>query len=116
VASLRRASRCATIRLVLVAVAMFELRIEYAQSLKEKRMVVKSLRDKLRNRFEIAANEVALQDVHQRARLAVAFIALDHGTCDALLEKIRGFVETNTDAVLTGWTADKLDFDETADF
>jgi elongation factor G len=41
---------------MIVAVALFELHIEYAQSLKDKRMVVKSLRDRLRNEFKVAAN------------------------------------------------------------
>jgi uncharacterized protein YlxP (DUF503 family) len=99
---------------MLVVVALFEIHIEYAQSLKEKRMVVKSLRDKLRNRFEIAANEVALQDLHQRARLAVAFIAHDHAAADANLDRIQSFVESNTDATVAGWTSEKLEFDEEA--
>lgn len=76
-------------------------------------MVVKSLRDKLRHRFEIAASEVGLQDVHQRARLAVSFITNEHATADALLAKIEEFVESHTDATLAGWTSEKLDFDET---
>jgi uncharacterized protein YlxP (DUF503 family) len=97
---------------MLVVVALFELHIEFAQSLKEKRMVVKSLRDKLRNRFEVAANEVGLQDLHQRARLAVAFIAHDHGGADANLDRIQSFVESNTDATVAGWTSEKLEFDE----
>ncbi len=97
---------------MLVVAAIFEIHIEYAQSLKEKRMVVKSLREKLRSRFEIAANEVALQDVHQRARLAICFIAHDNANADANLDKIHSFVESNTDAVLAGWTSEKLEFDE----
>lgn len=99
---------------MLVVAAIFEIHIEYAQSLKEKRMVVKSLRDKLRHRFEISASEVALQDLHQRARIAVAFVTNDGSTADALLDKIRSFVESNTDAVLAGWTSERLDFDEMA--
>ena len=99
---------------MLVTVALFELHIEFAQSLKDKRMVVKSLRDRLRNRFEIAANEVALQDVHQRARLAISYISLDHATADARLDKIINFIESNTDATLVGWTSEKLEFDPEA--
>jgi uncharacterized protein YlxP (DUF503 family) len=97
---------------VVVTVAIVELHIEGAQSLKEKRMVVKSLRDKLRHRFEISANEVAFQDLHQRARIGVAFITSDHPSADAMLEKIASFVETNADARTMGWTSEKLDFDE----
>ena len=96
-----------------VAVALFELHIEFASSLKDKRMVVKSLRDKLRHRFEISAAEVGLQDVHQRARLAVSFIVLEHAQADAKLEKIEEFIASNTDATLVGSTSEKLEFDET---
>lgn len=97
---------------MLVVAAIFEIHIEYAQSLKEKRMVVKSLRDKLRSHFEISASEVAFQDLHQRSRIAIAFVTGNGPTADALLDKIHSFVETNTDAVLAGWMSEKLEFDE----
>ena len=98
---------------MLVAVGIYEIHIPYAQSLKDKRQVVKSLRDKLRSRFEVSANEVAFQDVHQRARLAICFIAHDQANADANLDKILSFIESNTDGTLAGWTSEKLDFDET---
>jgi uncharacterized protein YlxP (DUF503 family) len=97
---------------MIVVVAICELHIEGAESLKEKRMVVKSLRDKLRHRFEIAANEVALQDLHQRARIGIAFIASDNRSADSMLEKISLFVEDHAEARVAGWTSEKLDFDE----
>lgn len=97
---------------MVVAVALFELHIEYSQSLKEKRMVVKSLKDKLRHRFEISAAEVGLQDVHQRARLAVSFITLSRQQAEAKLEHIEEFIASNTDATLVGSTSEKLEFDE----
>src|ERR1700753_2665512 len=99
---------------MLVAVALFEINIPYAQSLKEKRMVVKSLRDKLRNRFEISAAEVGLHDLHQRARLGLSFVSSDHGTVDGIFEKLLGFIESNLEGSLTGWTTEVLEFDENA--
>jgi uncharacterized protein len=93
-----------------VAVALFELHIEYAQSLKEKRMVVKSLRDKLRHRFEISAAEVGLQDVHQHAQLGVSFVTGSRQVAESLMEKIEAFVDDNTDAVVSGWTSELLEF------
>ncbi len=75
-------------------------------------MVVKSLRDRLRSRFEVSANEVALQDVHQRARLAICFIAHDQANADTQLDRILNFVETNVDGTLAGWTSEKLEFDD----
>ena len=99
---------------MLVAVALFELHIEFAESLKDKRMVVKSLRDKLRNRFPISVAEVGLQDVHQRSRMALSFVTSDKTFAESTLEKVQTFIESNTDAVLAGWTQELLDFDETA--
>jgi len=100
---------------MVVAVALFEIHIEFAQSLKDKRQVVRSLKDKLRHTFRISANEVALQDVHQRARIAISFVADRHDSADSLLDQIQNYVESHTDAVLAGWTSEKLDFDENAD-
>ena len=99
---------------MIVAVALFELHIEYAQSLKEKRMVVRSLRDKLRRRFNVSANEVAFHDLHQRARLAISFVADRKDSADSLLDRMQTFVESNANAVLAGWTSEKLEFDEEA--
>jgi uncharacterized protein YlxP (DUF503 family) len=99
---------------MLVAIALFEIHIPHAQSLKEKRMVVKGLRDRLRNRFEISAAEVGMQDLHQRARLAVTFIALDRAGVDGMLERIQSLVESGSDGIMTGWTREVLDFDENA--
>lgn len=96
---------------MIVAVALIDLHIEYAQSLKEKRMVVKSLRDKLRHRFEISAAEVGMQDVHQHARIGISFVTGSKPTAEALLEKIQDFVEANTDAVVSGWTSELLEFE-----
>jgi uncharacterized protein len=96
---------------MLVAVALFELHIPHAQSLKDKRMVVRSVRDKLRN-LDLSVKEVALHNLHQRTRIAASFIALDNATADAVLEKIQSIVQSNGDATMTGWSAEKLDFDE----
>ncbi|MEO8381806.1 MAG: DUF503 domain-containing protein [Acidobacteriota bacterium] len=100
---------------MIVCVALFELHIDYAESLKDKRQVVRSLRDRLRGNFHVSANEVALQDLHQRARMAVSFIADRNDSADSMLDRIQKFVEDHANAVLAGWTSEKLDFDEEAD-
>jgi uncharacterized protein len=100
--------------MMLVAVAMFELHIEYAASLKDKRMVVKSLRDKLRAHFPISVAEVGLQDIHQRARLGLSFVTTDRDYAQSMFEKLQSFIDDHTDAVLAGWTQELLEFDEEA--
>lgn len=100
---------------MIVVVSLVELHIEFAQSLKDKRMVVRSVRDKLRRRFNVSANEVAYQDLLQRARLAVSFVADRRDSADSLLDTLQQFVESHADATVVGWTSEMLDFDEEAD-
>lgn len=94
-----------------IGVALFELHIPHAQSLKEKRMVVKSLRDKIRNRFEVSVAEVAMQELHQRARLATSVVSGDGPSIEKVLSSIERFIESNEDAGLVGWTQEVMDFD-----
>ena len=98
---------------MVVGVAVFEIHIPEAQSLKEKRMVVKSLRDRIRNRFEISAAEVALQDLHQRSRIAVSVVSSDEKTIARILEELVTFIEQ--EASLLGWNHEIIHFDEATD-
>jgi uncharacterized protein YlxP (DUF503 family) len=96
---------------MLVVVAAFDLDIDFAQSLKDKRQVVRSLKDKLRARFDLSVIEAGFQDVHQRARLAVAFLAHDHAYADSTLDKIEAFVEANADAAVGDFTIEKIELE-----
>ena len=99
---------------MLVSVALFEIHIPYAQSLKEKRMVVKSLRDRIRNKFAVSVAEVALQELHQRARLGIAIVTSEGGNAGAILENIFRFVDSHAEATLTGWQTEMMEFEDTA--
>ena len=76
----------------------FRLRAEWVHSLKEKRMIVKSLITQLQNRFHVSAAEIDEQDTHQIAVIGIAAIVPNHAMADSLMDKISSFVETNTDA------------------
>ena len=52
-----------------------ELRIEHAHSLKEKRHVVRSLKDRLREKFNISIAEIDDMDIHNSAVLAAAVVS-----------------------------------------
>ena len=47
--------------------------------------------------------------------MAVSFIADRTDSADSLLDKIQQYVEGHSNAVLAGWTSEKLDFDEETD-
>jgi uncharacterized protein len=60
---------------MVVGVIVWELEIFGSHSLKDKRRVVKSLKDRLQARFKVSAAETAHQDLWQRAELAACVVA-----------------------------------------
>ncbi len=56
-------------------------------SLKEKRSVVRPVLAELRRRFEVAVAEAGHLDLHRRALLGVACVAVDHGHVTELLDR-----------------------------
>jgi uncharacterized protein len=85
---------------MVIAYAVFDIHLPGCRGLKEKRMVVKSLKSRIRNEFEISAAEVGSQDLLQRAQLGVAAVGPDQQPLDALLQHVLRFVEENLDGEL----------------
>jgi len=80
-----------------VGVLTIELRIEHAHSLKEKRHVVKGLKERLRGKFNVSVAEIDDIDLHNSAVLAVATVSSSR----PFAEKVLQAVERET-ADLTG--------------
>ena len=76
----------------------FRLHAPWVHSLKEKRMIVKSIIAKLQNKFHVSAAEVEEQDTHQIIVIGVATIIPDQGYADSLMDEISRFVEENCEA------------------
>ena len=72
---------------MIVGLLSIELHIPYAQSLKEKRMVLRGLKDRLK-KFNVAIAEVAYQDVWQRAGLGVVTISTAQDHADRELQAV----------------------------
>lgn len=81
-----------------VAVMAFRLRASWVHSLKEKRMIVKSLVSRIQNNFHVSVVEAAEQDTHQIIVIGVAAVVPNSGKADSLMDSISAFVEENTDA------------------
>lgn len=71
-----------------IGVLTLELHIEDAHSLKEKRHVVKGLKDRLRNRFNVAVAEIDHQDSWQRAVVAAVTVSGDRVHAESVLQKV----------------------------
>ncbi len=71
-----------------VGVLTLEIQIPYAHSLKEKRAVVRKIRDRLRARFNVAVAELDHQDVWQHATLGVVSISESQPLLESVFRQV----------------------------
>ena len=87
---------------MVVAALTWDLSLPGCSSLKEKRSVVRSLKDRLRHKFNVSVAETGFQDVHERARISMALVASDGRVAEQLLDRVDRFVQENARAVIVG--------------
>ena len=87
---------------MVVGIVRIELHLPGARSLKDKRQVVRALKDRLRG-LHAAVAEVAHQDLWQRAALGVAVVGPDGGQVHELLNAVRRQVEQAYAAQVVDW-------------
>lgn len=74
------------------------LLIPEARSLKDKRRVVKSLKDQLRNRFNCSVAETDHHDLWQRAQVSIVVVSNESAHANTQLNEIFRFVESRLGA------------------
>ena len=77
-------------------------------SLKDKRRVVLSLKDRIRNGHNVSVAEVGGLDEHRRAVLGVAMVSNDLRYVQGALDKIVELISGVPTVVLEDWTVDFL--------
>ena len=77
-----------------------ELRIEHAHSLKEKRHVVRSLKDRLREKFNISIAEIDDMDLHNSAVLAAAVVSPSKDFAAKVLDAVEREAESQLGPML----------------
>jgi len=71
-----------------IGVLTLELRLENSHSLKDKRHVVQSLKERLRNKFNVAVAEIDYQDLWARAAVAAVTVSSDHVHAEKVLQAV----------------------------
>jgi len=72
-----------------IGLLTLEIHLPQAHSLKEKRLVVRKMKDRLRARFNVAVAELDHQNLWQRARLGVVSISSDPTHLESLLNAVQ---------------------------
>ena len=80
---------------MVIGVVSWALYIAGAQSLKDKRGVIKSMKDRMHNEFNVSVAETAHHDTWQTAELTACVVAVDRVHAERVLQQVDRFVESN---------------------
>lgn len=82
---------------MIIGTAKITIYAPWVHSLKEKRMIVKSLCAKIRNKFNVSIAEVEAQDIHQTIVLGFACVTSEASMTDSIIDNVVNFIESNTE-------------------
>jgi uncharacterized protein YlxP (DUF503 family) len=88
---------------MVVGTLSLKLAIFGSYSLKDKRRVVSSLKDRLKGRFNVSVAEVGSLDHRQQAELGVAMVANEGRFVESALDKLVDYVRQDTAAALVDY-------------
>ncbi|MFA6939808.1 MAG: DUF503 domain-containing protein [Clostridiaceae bacterium] len=82
---------------MIIGTGKIKLHINYSHSLKEKRMVVRSIKSRVVNKFNVSIAEVEDNDIHQIIVLGVASVSNSKSVADSEIQNVFNFIEDNFD-------------------
>jgi hypothetical protein len=91
-----------------VGVITLELRLDESHSLKDKRHFVKSLKDRLRTKFNVSVAEIDYQDLWQRGLVAVVTVSPDQAFAEQVLQNVEREAASLLGPMLVGVTTEWL--------
>lgn len=93
---------------MVIGVLRVKLAVFEAMSLKDKRRVVKSLKERLRNQFNVAVAEVGSLDHRQQAELGLAVVANEARFVESCLDKMVEYIRHDRSASLVDYESELL--------
>ena len=91
---------------MVVGILQVELRIDWAHSLKDKRSVVASLKDRLHREHQVSVAEIATQDNPQVATIGIAIAGSDATYVRSMIDRILDRLREHRDAVLSDFASE----------
>ena len=91
-----------------IGVITLALRLDESHSLKDKRHFVKSLKDRLRSKFNVAVAEIDYQDLWQRGLVAVVTVSSDQARAEQVLQNVERDAALLLGPLLVGTTTEWL--------
>ena len=85
-----------------IGVLTLEIFVEHSHSLKDKRHVVKGLKDRLRERFNVSVAEIDYLDSWQNSVVAAVTVSRDRAHAEQVLQAVEAHAESVLGGALTG--------------
>lgn len=86
---------------MIIATAKISLKADWCHSLKEKRMVVNKIIDKVSSRFNVSISEVEDLDLHNSIVLGIVNVSNSTAYGDSVIQKVINFIENTSEAYIT---------------
>jgi len=85
---------------MIIGTAKVYLYADWIHSLKEKRMIVKSIIDKTKHKFNVSIAEVENQDYHKSIVIGIACITNSSRLANSIIQNVVDYIESNTEALV----------------
>lgn len=82
---------------MIIGTAEIVIRVSWANSLKEKRMVARSILAKIKNKFNVSAAEVESMDEHKKLTIGIACVTNSTKKADEIINEVVNFIYDNTE-------------------
>ncbi len=82
---------------MIAAKITFEIFLNGVNSLKEKRRIINSLKDSLKNNFNISISEIDYEDLWQRSKFLIGIVGKDLTSMEKKIQKIFNFLKEKND-------------------
>jgi uncharacterized protein YlxP (DUF503 family) len=93
---------------MVIGILQIDLILHDSQSLKDKRIVLKSLKTRLHNNFNVAISELDHQEKWQKALLGIASIGNEKKAIDTMLANIVNFINREKSVEISDYTTELL--------
>ncbi len=93
---------------MIIGVLTVELHLGEANSLKDKRRVLKSIIERTKNRFNVSVAEVGEQDTWQRSVIGIAFVSCEKTHVHQILAAAVRFIEAQGSVFITDYQTEIL--------
>lgn len=93
---------------MIIGVLTLELHLGEANSLKDKRRIIKSLIDRIKNRFNVSVAEVGEQDLWQRSTVGISMVSCEQAHVHQVLASVVKFVEKQGTVLITNFRTELL--------